>query len=416
MQHFNSLSSIQTLFSSNNSANLNRNSLQTMHCAPLDDRALKWRAQSDQIGEFKNKIIVQDTDIAELKRALKAKIDEVSEMQIRRDLAEKKLSTAQKDTIKLQEDFDRLSQEYKEKEAEWEKYNQREREKYNQEINELYSDRRLMKEKLKDYSKNSLIGKIMNASGTSSANLSVIQSPLSGLAQSPITSTPIQYTHPITSGFSSSSIFTSQDSNDVMELQQQISDLRAALKRMTKRNQELRILLSSSPFSRSDFTGDQTEKVLIKPLWYMESLKRINLRQDGNTFTHKLGFDVQEVKKLRLQDLRNKLLEFKYDVLKSRCNSSVLPNIDKITKKPGWTRSLGDLIRKGAQEDSLRQIELARKYRELKLQVEEFIKSFEEGYSCEASYTSFLAPHISKVSVSLVTLLLVITIYFLIGD
>src|SRR5699024_3919176 len=106
----------------------NRTALQSMTCAPLDDRAHKWRAQSDQIGEFRNKIITQEADITELKRALKGKMDETSEMQIRRDLAEKKLSSAQKDTTKLQEELDRLTKEYKDKEAEWDrtlnKYNQ----------------------------------------------------------------------------------------------------------------------------------------------------------------------------------------------------------------------------------------------------------------------------------------------------
>lgn len=395
MQHFNSLSSIQTLFSSSNSANQNKTSLQTMHCSPLDDRALKWRAQSDQIGEFKNKIIIQEADIVELKRALKAKIDEVSEMQIRRDLAEKKLSSAQKDTSKVQEDLERRTKEFKEKEAEWEKYNQREREKYNQEINELYSDRRLMKEKLKDFSKNSgLMGKL----NTSTASgVSAIQSPLASLSSPPInTSTPMHLHHSLSSGLSASS-FVSHGSSDVNELQQQIIDLRAAMKRMAKRNYDLRMLLSSTPHSSEDHTGDK-QSTALKPLWYVESLKRSNqLRQQSDDLL--IGkFGGVHLKEAKLRELRNKLTDFKYEVLKWRCNASVLPSVDtNANKKPGWTRNLGDLIRKGSQEEALQQIEFARQYRELQLQVEQLIKSFEDGYSCEADYTSFLAPHISKV-------------------
>ena len=74
-------------------------------------------------------------------------------MQIRRDLAEKKLATATRDAdqrvVDLQREVDGLKNKLKEKETESDKTLNR----LNQEINDLYSNQRIMKEKLKDYSK-----------------------------------------------------------------------------------------------------------------------------------------------------------------------------------------------------------------------------------------------------------------------
>lgn len=380
MQHCNSLSSIQTLFSSSGSASNNRNCLQSMCCVPLDERAMKWRAQSNQIHEYENKILTQEADISELKRGLKVKIDEVSEMQIRRDLAEKKLSTALKETSRLQEELERLTREFKEKEAEREKTLN----KYNQEINELYSDRRSMKEKLKDYSK--MGGKLMSTPTSSRLNQSTNQSELSfasACSQSPISgplSSPVQFTSATSSTLAPSTV--SAKSGDVAVLQQQIFDLRTAMKRLAKRNSELRSMLSRVPTSISD------PKPSGKPQWYMDSLKRIN--------------SVDRSKADRLRELRAKLMDFKYDVMRYRCSASLLPDSEKLgmKRKPGWSRCLGELIRKESQEEKMHQLELTKRFTMIRNEVEQFVKSFDEGFACDSTYASFFAPHISKVSQS----------------
>lgn len=360
-----------------------------MVCLPLDDRAHKWRAQSDQIGEFRNKIIIQEADNHELKRALKSKLDEVSEMQIRRDLAEKKLSTAQKETALKQEELNRMVREYHEKEAEWERMQI----KYNQEMKEMYSDNQSMREKFKDYSKNLLIGKIMNSpSVASSLGTSPGATPSShGMSFQTAMGSP--------GGFSTSSTVMSSESSDVNELHQQVIDLRTALKRMAKRNYELRVLLSSNPSSASDVNKCENglaNASTLKPMWYVESLRRSNRSQlNGELAFPKFGSDMKE---LKLQEMRNKLLEFKYEVLKERCTTSIIPCTERIAKKPGWTRNLGDLLKKSAQEESMHQLDNTRRYRELRTQVEDFVRTFEDGNSCDGTFASFIAPHISKVS------------------
>jgi len=55
---------------------------------PIDTRAQLWKAQTEEIDSLKTRIELRENEINELKRALKAKIDESSEMQIRKDLAE----------------------------------------------------------------------------------------------------------------------------------------------------------------------------------------------------------------------------------------------------------------------------------------------------------------------------------------
>lgn len=304
MQQFSSLSSIQNLFSSSNSANQNKSNLQSMQCLPLDERAIKWRAQSDQIGEFRNKILIHEADIVELKRALKAKIDEISEMQIRKDIAEKKLSTALKDAAKVQDEFDLLKKEFKEKEAEKEKTLN----KYNQENNELYSDLRMMKEKLKDYSKSAMSGK-MGVSPNTSLNLSLSSQPLS-LNTSSVRS-ELQ-------SISSTTIMGPSTNSDVNELQQQIFDLRSAMKRLAKRNYDLRMMLSESPKIKNE-SSTSIEANSVKPQWYTDTLKHLN------------GKDAKD---LKLQELRNKLLDFKYEVMRSRCQNSIIPKIDNSDMKP----------------------------------------------------------------------------------
>lgn len=132
-------------------------------------------------------------------------------------------------------------------------------------------------------------------------------------------------------------------SGDVAELHQPVVDLRQAMKQMAKRNYDLRVLLSfsSSNFSSSTFsltdlkmsTTATTAESQLKPFWYMESLRRRRQRQqqqqlqqytleDGvakNCFP-KSGLQGNQ-KELQLAEMRHKLLDFKYEVMRARCSS-----------------------------------------------------------------------------------------------
>lgn len=439
LYNYNSLQSIQSLFSSNSTANnANTNKLQLIPSLPLDERAAKWRAQSDQMSEYRAKMATQEADIAELKRVLKTKLDEVSEMQIRRDLAEKKLASAVKETMGKQAEIERLLGEMREKEAEWERTANR----YNAEMKEIYSENQLMKEKFKDIKQSALITKIMSSpsvqqSGGGSQGGALGQGGSSSLGNTSLLnmsfqtamSSPGGYSSPTTVHSGSPSMTATSVggssvlglggvgfSGDVGELHETINALRQALKRMAKRNYDLRVLLSALPASSSSTSFSSTplstidplkttmeKSSQLKPFWYVESLRKSRQRQAqySSAEGHNGGFPKfgHDLKELKLAEMRNKLLDFKYTVMSDRCSRiPLLPETETIVKKPGWTRCLGDLLKKGAQEEALVRAEHGRRYRELKGQVEDFLKGFEEGYACEADYATFLAPHISKVS------------------
>ena len=461
---FNSLQSVQSLFgssgsSSSSSSGSNRQSAQPLTSLPLDERAQRWRAQSDQMGECRAKLATQEADIAELRRVLKSKLDEVSEMQIRRDLAEKRLALAVKESSGRQAEIDRLRAEMAEKEAELERTANR----FNTEMREMVEFNQNMQEKFKDIKQSALMGKMMLASpgvvasspgagagggtgtGTGSpsgpGSLSGQQgnTSLLGMSFQTAVSSPGGFSSSGASVHSSSLGSTAVGggggggsaatmvSGDVAELHQTVVDLRQAMKRMARRNYDLRVLLSSSSSSNSSSSTSSTDLKMsttegqLKPFWYVESLRRSRQRQkqqqqrqqQQQQYTSPEDATAEDCfpkfgdrKELQLAEMRHKLLDFKYEVMRARCSGgslSSLPSPEALVAagqlKPGWTRSLGELLKRGAQEEALTRLEYRRRYRQLKGAVEDLVKKgLEEGYACEADYATFLAPHISKVS------------------
>ena len=285
---------------------------------PIDLRAQLWKAQTEEIDSLKARIDSREAEINELKRALKAKIDECSEMQIRRDLAEKKLSTATKDAdervVRLQNELDQLQKEFKEKEIEREKTLN----KYNQEINDLYSNQRIMKEKLKDYSKSDLIGKIM----------------------------------------------TSKTTTNESALISQIRDLRTALKKVMDDNYYLQIKIAE-------------RDLRLKPLPKMDKYKPLwLLRAQGRE--HEL--DPKQEKHIELTKQVNQL---KNDI-----------RISMITEKV-W--DFKQPVKKQMREQALKRLDFFSRYEKLEREVRDFVQNYSEGYQTGAHFTSFPAPHISKV-------------------
>lgn len=286
---------------------------------PLDTRAQIWKAQTEEIDNLKAKIELRESEINELKRALKAKIDESSEMQIRKDLAEKKLSTASKDAdervVKLQNELDQLQKEFKEKEIEREKTLN----KYNQEINDLYSNQRAMKAQLKDYSKSDLIGKII----------------------------------------------TSKPNTNETSLVSQIRDLRLALKRVVDDNYNLRVRIAQ----RDTKLRPLPKMDKCKPLWLLRAQGKQNQI---------------DPKQEKLITLTKQLNDLQNDIRISMITESV------------WDFKIP--IKKQMREQALKRLDFIARYEKLEREVVEFVKQLDGGYRTSAHFTSFPAPHISKVS------------------
>lgn len=116
---------------------------------PLALRAKFMIDQSDKLAEYKTKLEAKESDINDLKKALKLKISESSEMQIRKDIAEKKLLSATKNgderATKLQSELDEIREIMRKKEKEYEDTLNH----FQADIETLESDRNDLKEKVK---------------------------------------------------------------------------------------------------------------------------------------------------------------------------------------------------------------------------------------------------------------------------
>lgn len=403
MQHFNSLSSIQSrLYSAGVPSNF------TCTSVPLDDRALRWRAQTDKIGEYCNKIATQETEIVELRRALRTKLDEVSEMQVRRDMAEKKLTVAQSETKRVQEELDRKVKEFIEKETERE----RTLNKYNQEINELYSDKRMMKEKLKSLNLGkmppntssplpNISGGAASANQSMLSNFSINQSPITGNSSISLQQQQHQQQQPMSAV---------NMSGDTAALQQTIIDLRASSKRMAKIICELRRKLSNPEGKRNVRLGQQQQHPTM-PQWYIETLKKSQKPEDQQ----KLAQCIPDYREVRLNQLKLKLIEFQheYEFRHVINDAPLVPSGEVLARKgPGWTRCLDDYFRQHKQARLMKDLDYQRRYHQLAREVEETLKGLEDGYAIETNYASFVAPHVNKVTIIfLVELLLIIFVF-----
>lgn len=364
-QHLSSLASIQSRLSSGSNQQA-----QAMVSVALDERALAWRAQTDKIGEYRARLEAQENEIAELQRVLRAKLDETSEMQVRRDMAEKKLSLAQNEAKRLQEELERKVAEFNEKEAERE----RTLNKYNQEINELYSDKRLMKEKLKIVQGKSTSPNMAPTMMRMMANPNATPSPLpAGQLRD------YSYDSPSTLDNLQLSFLQQQQqqmslasmSSDTASLQQTIIDLRASLKRMAKRNSDLRVQLSSP--ERANRLNGQT-----KPQWYIETLKRSKQAEDQQ----KLARCIPDYRETKISQLRLKLIEFKldYDNRSILYEPPLLPPTDVLQRKPvGWTRRLEDYLKQYREAIWVREMDFQRRYHQLRKEVEDTVKSIQFG-------------------------------------
>lgn len=387
MQHFSSLSTIQSRLHSAGSP-----SIFTCSSLPLDERALRWRAQTDKIGDYCNKIATQETEIVELRRALRQKLDEVSEMQVRRDMAEKKLTVAQNETKRVQEELDRKVKEFNEKEAERE----RTLNKYNQEINELYSDKRMMKEKLKSLNLGkmppSASSPLPNISGGGGSSASANQSMLSNFS---IAASPISGNNTI-SLQQQQSMSTVTITGDTAALQQTIINLRASAKRMAKIICELRRKLANPEGKQYGTLGQQQTM----PLWYIEELKKSQKPEDQN----KLAQCIPDYREVRLNQLKLKLIDFQheYEFRHVINDAPLIPSAEVLARKgPGWTKCLDDYFRKHKQARVIKDLDYQRRYHQLRREVEDTLKSLENGYAIETNYTSFVAPHINKANIDL---------------
>ncbi len=139
---------------------------------PVVQRAEAYKAEIREAAGLKIKIEKKDSDIKELKLALRARGEELSEMQVRKDKAEKRLLDATREADmareKLQRKVDDLNVMLKKKEKDFEVT----MEHLQADIDQLEGEKGQLKDKIKDITKQTLFKQInekMAASGAATA-------------------------------------------------------------------------------------------------------------------------------------------------------------------------------------------------------------------------------------------------------
>ncbi|KAF5304178.1 hypothetical protein FQR65_LT08072 [Abscondita terminalis] len=141
---------------------------------PIKARAETVKKELEETKTLSSKLENKESDIKELRKALKEKQEQLSEMTIRKELAEKKLGNVNKDyelTIeKLQRKLEESHNNLKKKEKEFEEALDH----LQSDIDSLESEKGEMKEKLKVFSKKSILEGMVKS--TSGSQLSSLQS------------------------------------------------------------------------------------------------------------------------------------------------------------------------------------------------------------------------------------------------
>lgn len=139
---------------------------------PVALRAESYKAELKEAEGRKIKLENKDLDIKEMKLTLRAKSEELSEMQVRKDKAEKKLLDATRDADlmreKLQRKVDDLNLVLKKKEKDFEQT----MEHLQKDIDQLEGEKGELKEKIKDFTKQTLFKEInkMTTTGVPAAS------------------------------------------------------------------------------------------------------------------------------------------------------------------------------------------------------------------------------------------------------
>lgn len=212
MTHMNKLSSAMQ----EGEYEIERNSVEKEN-PPVYLRAQAIKDEARDLENLKFKLESREGDIYELKKMLKIKSDELSEMHVRKEMAEKKLEIATKDSDerveRIQRQLDEAKMLLKKKEKEFEETLDH----LQADIDALETERGELKDKIKLISKKVILEGLSKT--TSLANL--VASP----------------TSPTVPGSASQNVVLSRDSS---LLSQQVQDLQLALKHLKNENSRLK--------------------------------------------------------------------------------------------------------------------------------------------------------------------------------
>lgn len=150
--------------------------------APITLRAQQVKSELEETKALRSRLEAREGDIRELKMALRSKQEELGEMGVRREFAEKRITNLTKEhelqIEKLQRKLDEAQQQMKRKEKEFEETMDH----LQADIDSLESERGELKDKLKNYSKKVFIegvkSSVASPAGSMGQNVMIRESPI----------------------------------------------------------------------------------------------------------------------------------------------------------------------------------------------------------------------------------------------
>lgn len=324
---------------------------------PVYMRAQAIKEEARDLENLKFKLESREGDIYELKKMLKIKSDELSEMHVRKEMAEKKLEIATKDSDervdRIQRQLDEAKMLLKKKEKEFEETLDH----LQADIDALETERGELKDKIKLISKKVILEGLSKT--TSLANL--VASP----------------TSPTVPGSAATNVVLSRDSS---LLSQQVQDLQLALKHL--RNENLRL--------KSDRMTKQ-----------LESLPPLKVPSKPSGLSCTTGFknmiDFEDTESVGLEHLIA-LSKKSKDLLQKAHNLTCPTVVDITRRKPGTDPVIEKMAaRNQLVESAIKLKTLQNEAQKLRIEVANLRASQKQGTQVTADFSSFPTPSFTKI-------------------
>lgn len=323
---------------------------------PIYKRAQAVKEEARDLENLKFKLESREGDIYELKKMLKIKSDELSEMHVRKEMAEKKLEIAIKDADervdRIQRQLDEAKMLLKKKEKEFEETLDH----LQADIDALETERGELKDKIKLISKKVI---------------------LEGLAKNPMQQILASPISPAVPGSSPSTAVGSRDSS---LLSQQVQDLQLALKHL--RNENLRL------------KADRMVRQL-------ENLPPLKVPSKPTGLTSTTGFkdmiDFEESETAAGFESLIALSKKSKDLLQ-KAHQLTCPTVVDITRrKPGTDPIIEKMAAKTQLVDSAIKLKtLQNEAQKLRIEIANLRASQKQGTQINADFSSFPIPSFSK--------------------
>ncbi|XP_013781002.1 dynactin subunit 1-like isoform X2 [Limulus polyphemus] len=329
---------------------------------PVTVRSQAIKGEAKDLEAYKFKLETRETDIIELKKALKIKSEEVSEMHVRKEMAEKKLELASRDSDerveRIQRQLDETKMMLKKKEKDFEETLDH----LQADIDALETERGELKDKLKMLSKKALLEGLTKSAGLAS----IVSSPT--IPTSPGTAPP--------GG-------TAVSESPMMV--QQIQDLRTALKHV--RNENIRL---QTKFMQNQLADLPPLVLPSKPtgLGSLTGLK--NMVEFEKEIDGKQPMQCRE----KISHLGKRTTTLLNELYKLSANPQV---VDISLRKPGTEPVLGKSTPINFLLESTAKLRnLQKEAQQLQFEVTNLVAAQKQGGHVSSDFTDFPSPSFSK--------------------